>query len=223
MVYFHGVATYPLYIQVTFDRRSIFFKSCFFELFEKAQFQWFFKGKKKSEVMNYVIEREQALIEFVIDKDIDEFSLDRFKEFYSFYGQDFCEGMKQEFIDYVFTFFHDKGMPAFANIIKEGAKFENIEDVVRDMKMALDKSIYIELIENSFHYGPPYLPLISYQAQSRNKSVISLSVMDWTKGKFKHDVFDYFTKTYPSVSFAQMEVQIEKWLRRLENEKVSRK
>ena len=35
---FHGQLTCPLYVQVTFERKTIFFKSYYFELFSKSRY-----------------------------------------------------------------------------------------------------------------------------------------------------------------------------------------
>lgn len=43
--FFHGELTYPLYAQVTFDKKSIFFKSYYFELFLNPRYVIYMDGK----------------------------------------------------------------------------------------------------------------------------------------------------------------------------------
>src|SRR5258708_6491939 len=133
---FHGKLTYPLYVQLTYDRKTIFFKSYYFELFSKPRYALFAAGKRDGPTIAQVIEKENELIDFVIDKMLPDFSLDRFRESYTYYGRDLCDLTEPGFSDYLFTFFNDKGMPALATTVKEGCKFQLVFNVVKDMKMA---------------------------------------------------------------------------------------
>ncbi|MDZ7646002.1 MAG: hypothetical protein U5K54_01830 [Cytophagales bacterium] len=119
---FHGNHTHPLYIQVTFDRKTIFFKSYYFELFSKPRYLLHAAGKKRGPSIAEIISKENELLDFISDKIIDDFSLDRFKEMYKYYSRDLCDLAEDGFRQYLFTFFHDKGMPAFAKIILDGSK-----------------------------------------------------------------------------------------------------
>lgn len=218
-VSFHGKPTYPLYVQMTYDRKTMFFKSYYFELFSKPRYTLFSSGKKQGPSIEQVIEKENELIDFVIDKILPDFSLDRFKEEYLFYGQDLCDLMEPEFGNYLFTFFQDKGMPALATTIKEGGRFKILFDVLRDMKIALNKPLYDELIENSLYYAPPYLPLFGFMMQIKKWPMLSFTVKEWEDEKGKERFTDYILKTYPSQNVNDVTVQIEKWIAHMEKEK----
>lgn len=218
-VSFHGKLTYPLYVQVTFDRKSIFFKSYYFELFSKPRYVIFAAGMKGAPTIEQVIEKEQALLDFVADKLLSDFSLDRFKEEYTFYGKDLCDEMELGFIDYLFTFFQDKGMPALATTIMEGSKFRLVYEVVRDMKKALSKPLYDELIENSFYYAPPYLPLYGFMLQTKKWPMLSFTVMEWEDVGTNTKFADFVSKNYPDHTASELTERINKWLVYLRKEK----
>jgi hypothetical protein len=66
---FHGQLTYPLYIQVTYERKTIFFKSYYFELFSKSRYGMAMPdGSIKGPEREQVIEKENEVFRFVIDK-----------------------------------------------------------------------------------------------------------------------------------------------------------
>lgn len=132
-----------------------------------------------------IIEKEKVLIDFIIDKNLPDFSLERFKQEYALYSKDLCDEMEKAFIDYLFVFFNDKGMPALATALKEGSKFRLVYDIVTDMKNALNNTLYDELIENSFHYAPPYLPLYGFMQQIKKWPMLCLTVMEWQDTKIK--------------------------------------
>jgi hypothetical protein len=104
--------------------------------------------------------------------------------------------MEGGFIDYLFTFFYDKGMPALATTIKEGSKFRIADDIVDSMKMALKPALYNELIENSFYYAPPYLPVYGFMKRFKKWPMLCLTVMEWREEKIK----DEFTKYADNLS-----------------------
>ena len=116
------------------------------------------------------------------------------------------------FSDYLFTFFQDKGMPALATTIKEGSKFRILFDVVRDMKRALNRPLYDELMENSFHYAPPYLPLFGFMMQSQKWPMLSLSAMEWEGEETRANFIEYMQKYYPDRNVGEVLKLMDKWL-----------
>lgn len=196
-VSFHGKLTHPLYIQVTFDRRSTFFKSYYFELFSKPRYLLLAAGKKGGPSLEQVIAKENELIDFVIDKALDDFSIERFREQYLYYCRDLCDITESGFREYLFIFFHDKGMPVFAATINEGSKTKILYDVVRDLKKALRPVLYDELIENSFYYAPPYLPLFGFMMQFKKWPLLSLSAMELNIPSARSSFEEYTEKYFP--------------------------
>jgi hypothetical protein len=103
-VIFHGVHTYPLYVQVTFDRKTIVFKSYYFELFSKPRYAILQTDKIHSPTIKYIIEKENELIDFIIDKTLPNFSLEVFKREYNLYCKDLCDEMEEGFMEYIYFF-----------------------------------------------------------------------------------------------------------------------
>ena len=212
-VSFHGKLTHPLYIQVTFDRKTTFYKSYYFELFSKPKYHLLAAGKKGGPSLEQVIAKEHELIDFVIDKTLDDFSLERFREKYLYYCRDLCDVTEEGFREYLLTFFHDKGMPVFAATLNEGSKNKILYDVVRDLKTALKPALYDELIENSFYYAPPYLPLFGFMMQFKKWPLLSLSVLEWTRATVKENFYAFLARYYPKIDLAEMVAIVDRWLK----------
>lgn len=211
-VYLHGHQTYPLYVQVTFDRKTIFFKSYYFELFSKPRYFLSAAGLNRGPSIEEVTAKENEVIDFIINKHPDDFSLDLFKQEYAFYSRDLCDVTEEGFIDYMHTFFQDKGMPAFAVTIKEGSRYRIAYDVVRDMKRAFTKPFYEELVENSLYYAPPYLPLYGFMLQTKKWPMLSLTVMECETADTQIAFTDYLKKYYPKSDVGEIKEQVEKLL-----------
>ena len=212
-VSFHGKVTHPLYVQVTFDRKSIFFKSYYFELFSKSRYLLFAAGKKKSPSIENIIAMENELIDFVIEKTIDNFSLDRFRKMYLYYCRDLCHISEGGFRDYLLTFFSDQGMPALATMITDGSKGKILFDIVQDLKLALKPDLYSKLIDNSFHYAPPYIPLYGFMFEQKKWPLLSLTVKEWTDLKTRMTFEQFIEQKYPNQDPKSLVEQIEMWLK----------
>jgi hypothetical protein len=212
-VSFHGEITHPLYVQVTFDRKTIFFKSYYFELFSKPRYLLLAAGKKKRPEVEDIIALENELIDFTIDNTIDEFSLDRFRKSYLYYCRDLCDVTEDGFRDYLFTFFSDKGLPGLGTAIMEGSRDKILFDVVQDLRLALKPDLYSELIENSFYYAPPYLPLYGFMIQQKRWPMIFLSAMEWSDSKTKMAFKKHIEGKYPNQNANSLVDQIDTWLK----------
>lgn len=160
-------------------------------------------GKKGGPSLEDVIAKENELIDFVIDKTLDDFSLERFREQYLYYCRDLCDVTEDGFREYLLTFFHDKGMPVLAATLKEGSKTRILYDVVRDLKACLRPGLYDELIENSFFYAPPYLPLFGFMMQFKKWPLLSLSVMEINLPNVRDNLGEYAEKYFPGRSVLQ--------------------
>src|SRR5260370_31403764 len=78
---FHGQQAYPLYVQLTYERKTIFWKSYYFELFSKPRFFLDIPGAgTKGPELELAIRKEKEVIEFIIEKHQHDFSLELFKK-----------------------------------------------------------------------------------------------------------------------------------------------
>lgn len=209
---FHGQLTYPLYVQVTFERKTIFFKSYYFELFSKPRYFLIVPGAgSKGPSMEQVIEKENEVINFILDKFKDDFSLEKFKTAYAYYSKDLCDITERGFVDYLYTFFWDKGSPHIGDLIKWGGNHVVAYDLVRDFKRTFNRSLYDELVENSFYYAPPYLPVYGYMQQTKRWPMLCLTMMEWDSAETKADFKTYVEKYYPTMKSTELIGQVNNW------------
>ena len=159
------------------------------------------------------------MIYFIIDKNLADCSLEKLKQDYTFYSKDLCDEMEAGFIDYLFVFFQDKRMPSLATAIKEGSKFRIAYEVVRDLKIALVPDLYSELIENSFYYAPPYLPLYGFMQETKKWPMLCLTVVEWQDIKIKEKFIAYVNSYFKSQNFIEVTNQLEKFIASLKNNK----
>lgn len=196
-VLFHGKPTYPLYVQVTFDRKTIVFKSNYFELLSKQKYGIPHLGEIYGPDLKDVIAKEDALIDFVVERNLTNFSLNLFKQEYNFYSHDLLDEMEDGFRDYLYTFFQDEGMPWLAISLREGGKYINPFNIVYDMRIALNRFLYDKVMENSFYYAPPYYALYGFAQKLHKSPPITFTVQEWSQPNIKEKFVDYMNNQYP--------------------------
>jgi hypothetical protein len=210
--YFHNKLIHPLYIQVIFDRIPIIFKSYYFELFSKPRYAIHVSGKIFAPDIKQIISKEKAVIDFIINKNQQSFSLDIFKKEYNFYSRDLLDTLERDFSNYLYTFFHDAGLPFLAEIFRQEAPVSDPYKLIQDMKKALDPGFYKKLIDNSFYYAPPYLSLYSFAERFKANRLISLTVMEWLQPKTQEAFIRFFKKEYPHHIISETFKKIQQWL-----------
>jgi hypothetical protein len=210
---FHGKLMYPLYVQVTFDRKSIFFKSFFFDLFSKPKYAARIGGEVFGPNVNDIIKKEESLVEFIIDKNRDNFSLDLFKTEYAYYGRDLLDMMEPAFLEYLHTFLHDEGLPYLAETVNLGSLTCKLYDLVLDFKRCLNPKLYQKLWENSFYYSPPYLVLCAFNEKPQQTLLKAFTVMDWEMPRSKDRLNEFLNKYYPQTDAFEFIKDIDKMLK----------
>ena len=81
---FHGQPTYPLYVQVAYERKTTFLKSYYFEQFSKPRFAITLpNGSNRGPDITLALKKDEEVILFIFGKLEDNFSLEAFKKLYA--------------------------------------------------------------------------------------------------------------------------------------------
>lgn len=210
---FHGQLTFPLYVQVTYDRKPIYFKSYYFELLSKPRYLLSVPGVgSKAPSLDEIIEQENKLINFIIEKHKDDFSLDLFKSAYAYYSRDLCDIMQGEFIQYLYTYFWDEGCPAIGDVLLHGCKNVIPFDVVRNFRRVLTKPAYEKLVTNSLFYAPPYLPIYAFMQETKRWPMLILTVMEFEPQETMKAFLKYAEANYPGRPAIEILERTVKWV-----------
>lgn len=215
-VSFHGKLVYPLYLRLTFDRRTTEYRSNLFDLFMKPKYGIRVSGEIFPPHIDKIIEREEKLIEFIIDRHPNDFSLELFKKEYDYYGRDLLDEMEEGFLNYLRLFFDDEGMPHLGDAFALSYQEVTLYDVVLDLRRALKPDLYQRLIEHSFLFAPPYYPLHQFLDTPLRPSLKVFTVMDWEDSSTKQKFQEFMKSFYPKQEVLSVINQIDA---RMKNEK----
>ena len=197
-VSFHGIDIYPLYVQVTFDRQSIYFKSYYFDLLSQPQYvARHFTGNRNPSIEEIRI-KEERLSNFIIEKYGDDFSLEVFQEKYNYYSRDLLNMMESGFKEYLWIFFNDEGDNLLASMIHLIGRFESGINITDSLKRPLKTTLYDKMIANAAYYAPPYLPLMQLAKQKGEGKVTTLSVYEWESKEIQDSLDQLLEKSFPN-------------------------
>jgi len=211
-VSFHGLLSYPLYLQVTFERKSIFFKSYYFELFLKARYVNMAGIKAQQSFINKIIKKEIKLIKFIVGKNISSFSLEHLKVLYAHYCLDLLDEMEPMFLSYLKTFLQDEGLPALGDSLQHGSQINSAFYLIQDMKKVFVPSMYQKLVNNSLLYGPPYLPLYNLMLLNNKPVLRTITIKEWEEQNMKEPFLAYLAENHPPVDAQALLKKIEEWV-----------
>lgn len=211
---FHGKVMRPLYVRLIFDRVPIYFKSFFFDLFSQPRYGLEINNRIFGPDIKDIIEKEEALVSFVIEKHIDNFSHEQFKISYAYYGRDLLNMMEEAFIDYLYHFFADEGIPYFASVLRNGLQEKRAFPTVENLRLVLKPEQYRKLIENSLYYAPPYLLLHSFIEKPQVTSIPSFTVMDWEQLGIEEKFKEFVKKRHPEFDPLKAVAKIHSYIHR---------
>ncbi|MES1224281.1 MAG: hypothetical protein ABUT20_52790 [Bacteroidota bacterium] len=200
-VTFHGKEMYPLYLQLTYNRQTIYFKSYYFDLFSKSKYVIrHFSGNRKP-VIKEVIEKEETLINDILKKNHTNFSLALFKERYEFCCRDIIQELESGFFYYLFVYLTDEGVDFIGTLIYDRANQTNLNTLLRNMKKAFKPSIYDKLIENAAYYAPPYLPVFEFAENHFKERLITFPVFQWEDPAVQKSLAEFMAHKFPAYDY----------------------
>jgi hypothetical protein len=210
-VSFHGQLTYPLYCQVTYARQPYVFKSSMFELFSDSRYTNGSGKKKVVPTIEFVIKKENQLLDFVIEKCRDEFSMELFRQRYKYYGTDLCTSTEEVYRINLSLFLSQNGMPKIGKALFRGSIDDTLFDILEDAKRLFAPSLYEELMAYSMNI-PPYMELYSFVKDHKKWPDKVLTIMEWNQKKTKENFIKYLEGN-PENDPKMVVTGVEKWLK----------
>ena len=202
-VLFHGKEIYPLYVQVIYERKPIYFKSYFFDLLSKEKYALDWIGGKKIPAQREIIQKEEGLLNFLIEKQGKQFSFDSFQSDYYHYGYDLLDVMDEGFKDYLNIFFLDEGQPELGILINTSRNKIMSAKLVDGFRSSLKHQLFKNLIGNAPAYGPPYLLFFHFAEKIIHNKIQTFSLFQWEI--FQNDLQSFLKKEYPQYSYKNVE------------------
>jgi len=172
-VVFQGAAMHPLYLQVTYDRKTIFFKSYYFELFARPKY-----ALMPTSILQ-VMDLESGLLDALIDEDAERFTLDGLLRKYRLWSVDVLDSCDGSFRQLLADVLREEGMEVLSAMV-QGAGVAGIR-MWRELGGSLDGRFFKRMKERILGEGHPYLPLVTYILETSPDGPICLPLWEWRR------------------------------------------
>lgn len=197
-VLFQGEETWPLYVQVTYDRKTIFFKSYYFGLFARPKFDFL-----RMPIIQ-VDQLERRVIEFIIARYADRFYLDTVSRQYKVYCQDVLDLCEFRFKLWLASYFKEEKMAGLAALMEQTQDRVVAIQIWDDLKKILDAGSFLKMEEKAARFGGPYLPLATYIRHQYPKGPFCLPLHEWLDVERRIAIENFIDERFWRVDFGQL-------------------
>jgi len=178
---FRGKESHPLYVQVTFDRRTIFFKSYYFELFRQKKYD------SQAPTLAQIEKFESRVIDYIIARNTDRFSLDLLQDEYKRYSADVLDTFEKPFLDWLAGCLRAERLPRLAAMIAQGTEEFLAIQLWDDLKTGLQPDLVSRIDEKAIRETEPYYLMAAFVRYRYPKGPFCMPCHEW----ILHDEKDY--------------------------------
>jgi hypothetical protein len=198
---FRGKESYPLYVQVTYDRKTLFFKSYYFELFAPRKYDFL------RTTISQIDKLEGRVIDFIIARNSESFELDRLPQQYKVYSQDVLDNFDRPFKLWLAAYLKKEGFPGLAALLEYAADEVCAIQVWDDLKKILDPESFGRMEKMAVSAGP-YLPLATYVRHVSPEGPFCLPVYEWSNEEKRIEIENFIDQRFWGVDFGMIIRQV---------------
>jgi len=197
-VLLHGEETYPLYVQVTYDRETIFFKSYYFDLFSRAKYDHL------RVTLPQMVKLESRVIDNIIARNVDGFNLGLFERQYKMLSRDLLDSFDGTFKAWLAGYLREEKMPGLGAIVSHGVEEVSSMQLWDDLRVCLDNGMFKVMEEQAARFGGPYLPLAAYVRHELPKGPFCLPLHEWLPQEKRIEIEDFIDSIFWRVDMGEI-------------------
>lgn len=189
-VLFRDRETFPLYVQVTYDRKTTSLRSYYFDVFAQPKYDYL------GTTIAQMDELESRAINYVTVKYADRFDLSEFPTWYKLFNKDVLDGLESPFKEWLISYFEKERVPGYAALLRVGMQEVCALELLDEFKIALAPDWYERLMAKAAKDAPPYIPMAEYIRHRQPKGPFCLPVHEWIQHETQVDAEEYIYNHY---------------------------
>jgi hypothetical protein len=197
-VRFRRRETFPLYVQITYDRKTTSLKSYYFDIFSQPKYDY------TGMTIDQMDALENRVIDFVTAKYSDRFTLADFPTWYKVFNKDVLDSLETPFKEWLIGYFETEKVAGYATLLRQGMQEVCALELLDEFKSALAPELYERLLSRAITEAPPYIPLSSYVRDRQPKGPFCLPLHDWIQHERQVDAEDYIYNEYHDYQMAKI-------------------
>ncbi len=189
-VVFRSKESHPLYVQVTYDRRTVFFKSYYFDLFAKPKYDFL------KTTIAQIDDLEAKAIDFLIERNSGDFDLDELVLQYRLITKDILDDFDPHFQSWLTYYLKKQGYGAIADLVSGLIGGVSGIWLWEDLKKMLDPKIF-EAMEVEAVQAGPYLPIAMWMRKTRPGGPFCMPVFEWGGDERNIAIENFINERFP--------------------------
>jgi len=197
-VSFQGRETYPLYIQLTYDRKTSFFKSYYFGVFTQPKYDYL------RTTIAQMDELESRVIDYVTNRYSAEFSLHSFPSRYQMFSKDVLDSLENPFKEWLIAYFEKENVLGYAALLRHGMQEVCALELLDEFKISLAPDLYERLMAAAAKDAPPYIPMAGFVRHRQPKGPFCLPLHEWIEEERRVEAEHYIYKEFYPYDMAKI-------------------
>jgi hypothetical protein len=194
-VEFRDMTTYPLYVQVTYDRKSLFFKSYYFDLFARPKYAFLRTSLSQVDVL------ERRVIEFMIGMYADRFTLDEISRRYKLFSRDVLDAFDGSFKTWMAGFLKKEKLPGLAILMEHATEEVAAIQLWDDLKKVLSPDVFSRMEEMAVRAAHPYLAIATYVRNRFPAGPFCMPLHEWADNERRVEIETYLDDNFWRMDF----------------------
>lgn len=202
-VMYRGKEMHPLYVRVTYDRRTVFFKSYYFDLFSQPKYEFLRISISQIDAL------ESRVIDFLIRKNSERFDLDELQRQYQLYSRDILDGLDGPFKQWLARYLRSDGFPGLSALLEQSSDGVAAIRVWDDLENALAGETFERMKRIAvFEGAPPYISLVLYVRHRWPDGPFCLPLHEWDVENNRIAIEDFLDEQYDVVQYGWIDFGI---------------
>ena len=197
-VLFRGRETFPLYVQLTYDRKTTTLKSYYFDVFAQPMYDYL------GTTISQMDELESRVIDYVTVKYADRFDLSEFPSRYRMFNKDVLDSLEKPFKEWLISFFEEERAPGYAALLRLGMQTVCALELWDEFQIALAPELYQLLMTKAAKDAPPYIPMAEFIRNRQPKGPFCLPLHEWIQHEKQVEAEEYIYNEFHDYSMGRI-------------------
>lgn len=205
---FHDISTYPLYIQITYLRKTTHIKSSYFELLSQKRYGNDLGFKFFPSKIERIINEEKKLMDFIVEKYENDTQIIQIGEKYKYWSLDLVDSFLKSFQTDLFVWLSDEGLyPAsqYIPMILDSYSFQEFMDVLNNG--LLSDKVRVKLFDSYYFYDNPFFTLSDFVNKELKSNIFSRYM--WENDKMQQKFTNFVTLNHPKCDLKYIKDKIQ--------------
>jgi hypothetical protein len=216
-VQFRGKESHPLYVRVTYDRETTSFRSYYFDLFRQKKYDL------QGPTLAQIDELEGRVIDYIIARNTNRFTLDRLLSEYRLYSEDILNWFERPFLLWLAECLRAERLPDLATVVEQGTEEVLAIQLWDDLKASLRPDIVSRIEEKAFREVQLYYLLAAYVRDKFPQGPFCLPYHEWDLEEDHITTYQFALEEFLNRTFGRADTRVNiMYIRRLVHSIMSR-